>query len=296
MKRYLLTLLIGAFALMGRADEGMWLLQLLEQQHTIDMMKKAGLRLEASDIYSATDASIKDAVGIFGGGCTGEVISKEGLILTNHHCGYSYLQQLSTVDNDYLKNGFWTHSKSEELPVPGLTFTFVESITDMTEIISRDIKNGRKDEIQVLSNTYLDSVAQSWFRTSIYYGKTGYHVELLPYFAGNSYYLVLYREYGDVRLVAAPPTSIGKFGGETDNWMWPRHTGDFSMFRVYMGKDGKPAAYSKDNIPYVPKHHLPVSLDGVKQLVFEMDALGNINCDHVDIAVPILTPQSSIVD
>jgi hypothetical protein len=247
------------------ADEGMWLLQLLKEQHTIDLMKQAGLQLEADDLYRSDSISLKDAVGIFGGGCTGEIISPEGLILTNHHCGYSSLQKLSTLEHDYLKDGFWTRSKEEELPVPGLSFTFVIHIEDLTDTVEQDIRQGKVDEISALQSRYLDEVAEAWFTKSEYQGKAGFHPELLPYFAGNKYYLVVYQVYSDVRMVGAPPSSIGKFGGETDNWMWPRHTGDFSLFRIYADTDGNPARYSDTNIPLHPKKYLHLSVQGYEE-------------------------------
>ena len=247
------------------ADEGMWLLQLLKEQRSIDLMKQSGLRLEADDLYRPDGISLKDVVGIFGGGCTGEIISPEGLILTNHHCGFAYLQQLSTVEQNYLQDGFWSHRKEEEIPAPGLTFTFVERIVDLTDTVTRDIRLGRTDETRALSSQYCDSLAKAQLARSDLRGKPGIQPEVLPYFEGNRYYLVYYKIYSDVRLVAAPPQAIGKFGGETDNWMWPRHTGDFSMFRIYADKNGEPAAYSPENVPLRAKKHLPVSIRGYEE-------------------------------
>ena len=247
------------------ADEGMWLLQLLKEQRSIDLMKQSGLRLEADDLYRPDGISLKDVVGIFGGGCTGEIISPEGLILTNHHCGFAYLQQLSTVEQNYLQDGFWSHRKEEEIPAPGLTFTFVERIVDLTDTVTRDIRLGRTDETRALSSQYCDSLAKAQLARSDLRGKPGIQPEVLPYFEGNRYYLVYYKVYSDVRLVAAPPQAIGKFGGETDNWMWPRHTGDFSMFRIYADKNGEPAAYSPENVPLRAKKHLPVSIRGYEE-------------------------------
>ena len=247
------------------ADEGMWLLQLLKEQRSIDLMKQSGLRLEADDLYRPDGISLKDVVGIFGGGCTGEIISPEGLILTNHHCGFAYLQQLSTVEQNYLQDGFWSHRKEEEIPAPGLTFTFVERIVDLTDTVTRDIRLGRTDETRALSSQYCDSLAKAQLTRSDLRGKPGIQPEVLPYFEGNRYYLVYYKVYSDVRLVAAPPQAIGKFGGETDNWMWPRHTGDFSMFRIYADKNGEPAAYSPENVPLRAKKHLPVSIRGYEE-------------------------------
>ncbi|MGI6219585.1 MAG: S46 family peptidase [Bacteroidaceae bacterium] len=255
-----------AFLLTGmtaaHADEGMWLLQMLKEQQSIELMKRSGLHLEADDLYNPDSLSLKDVVGIFGGGCTGEIVSPRGLILTNHHCGFAYLQQLSSVEQNYLEDGFWAHSEGEEIPAPGLTFTFVERIVDLTDTVARDIRMGKTDEIHTLTYQYCDSLGKAQYAQSDLQGKPGIRPEVLPYFAGNRYYLVYYKVYSDVRLVAAPPRSIGKFGGETDNWMWPRHTGDFSMFRIYADKNGEPAAYSANNVPLQTKKHLPVSIKG----------------------------------
>ncbi len=259
---FALSLLIG---LRVHADEGMWLLQLMKEQHSIDLMKQSGLQLTAEDIYNPGSISLKDAVGIFGGGCTGEIISPNGLILTNHHCGFASIQQLSSVEHDYLTDGFWSHDMSEELPCPGLSFTFVERIEDLTETVEQDIRNGRTDEVRSLGFQYCDSLAKAQLAQSDLNGKPGITTEVLPYFAGNKYYIVYYKVYSDVRLVAAPPQSIGKFGGETDNWMWPRHTGDFSMFRIYADANGEPAQYSKDNQPLKVKKFLPISLKGFQE-------------------------------
>ncbi len=247
------------------ADEGMWLLQLMKAQHSIDLMKKQGLQLEADALYSADSVSIKDAVGIFGGYCTGEIISPEGLILTNHHCGYSAIQQHSSVEHDYLRHGFWAKDRSEEKPTPGLYFTFVERIVDVTEQITADIDSGKVTETGALLSYYLDSVAEVQFKNSDLYGQPSIEAGIQPYFAGNSFYLIYTRKYNDVRLVAAPPSSIGKFGDETDNWMWPRHTGDFSMFRIYADSIGQPAEYNEKNVPLKVKKYLPISLKGMQE-------------------------------
>lgn len=249
---------------MARADEGMWLLQLMQQQHSIDMMKKAGLKLNATDLYNPNGVSLKDAVGIFGSGCTGEIISADGLILTNHHCGYESIQQHSSVEHDYLTNGFWSKSRSEELPTPGLEFRFVDKIVDVTATINADIKAGKITEVQSFGNKYCQALAARLKAASEYKDKSYIEAVVLPFYAGNCFYAIYYKVYSDVRMVAAPPSSVGKFGGETDNWMWPRHTGDFSMFRIYADKNGEPAAYSKDNVPLKTKKHLTISLKGVK--------------------------------
>jgi hypothetical protein len=258
----LLLLQVGVLA---RADEGMWLLQIMQEQHSIDMMKKAGLNLNAADIYNPNGVSLKDAVGIFGGGCTGEIISADGLILTNHHCGYESIQQLSSVEHDYLKNGFWSKSRNQELPVQGLEFRFVDKIVDVTDRVNADIKAKKVTEAETITGNYCNKLAGELKASSEYKGKDYIQAEVLPFYAGNCFYVIYYKIYNDVRMVAAPPSSIGKFGGETDNWMWPRHTGDFSMFRIYADKNGEPAAYNKDNTPLHCKKHLTISLQGIKE-------------------------------
>ena len=257
-------ILLSFIFVSAHADEGMWLLQLLKEQHTIDLMKKQGLLLEADSLYSKSNLSIKDAVGIFGGGCTGEIISPEGLILTNHHCGFESIQEHSSVEHDYLTNGFWAKSKSEELASPGLKFRFVDKIINVTDTVNADIKAKKTSEIESLGRVYCDQLGNRLKEEGEYKNKSYIEAEVLPYYAGNSYYLVYYKVYSDVRMVAAPPQSIGKFGGETDNWMWPRHTGDFSMFRIYADKNGEPADYNKDNLPLKVKKCLPISIKGIE--------------------------------
>jgi len=270
-KRFLgITLLAVCSLLTVHADEGMWLLQLLEQQHSIEIMKKKGLKLEAKDIYNPNGVSLKDAVGIFGGGCTGEIISPEGLILTNHHCGYSSIQQHSSVEHDYLTNGFWAKNKSEELPTPGLKFRFVHRIVNITDIVEKEIKEGRVSEVQAMTRPFLSRIAEQELAKSDLKGKPGIVAQALPYYAGNSYYLVYYKVYSDVRMVAAPPESIGKFGGETDNWMWPRHTCDFSIFRIYADKNGEPADYNAGNVPLKTPKYLNISLKGIEENDYAM--------------------------
>ncbi|NLI36018.1 MAG: S46 family peptidase [Bacteroidales bacterium] len=263
--KYLFLLSLLCVATVGRADEGMWLLQIMQEQHSIDLMKKAGLNLDATDIYNPNGVSLKDAVGIFGAGCTGEIISGDGLILTNHHCGYSSIQQHSSVEHDYLTNGFCSKSRSEELPTPGLKFRFVDKIVDVTELVNADIKSGKITEAESFTQSYCTKLAKSQMENSPYKDKKYIEAEVLPFYAGNSFYLIYYKVYSDVRMVAAPPSSVGKFGGETDNWMWPRHTGDFSMFRIYADKNGEPAEYSKKNVPLKTKKHLTISLQGIKE-------------------------------
>jgi len=247
-----------------KADEGMWLPILLKRLNEQDM-QKAGLKLSAEEIYSVNNSSLKDAVVNFGGYCTGEVISKEGLVLTNHHCGFDAIQQHSTVENDYLTNGFWAMTRAEEKPTPGLTVTFLVRMEDVTEQVLSVLKQGMS--LKEKNDTITKTIATIEKKAV---DSTHYKAEIKSFFESNAYYLFIYEVFTDIRMVGAPPSSVGKFGGDTDNWMWPRHTGDFSMFRIYTGTDGKPAEYHKDNIPYTPKHHLPVSLKGIEKNDFTM--------------------------
>ena len=249
MKRTLLTLLTALFMLPALADEGMWLPSLISSR--IDDMRSKGFRLTAEDIYSVNQASMKDAVVLFNGGCTGELISPEGLLLTNHHCGYDAIQRHSTVEHDYLTHGFWALSRTEELPNEKL---WVRFLVRMEEVTDRIAAGETADEI--VKKAEAEAPAYKAAVEQMYYG--------------NQQFLFVYEQFDDVRLVAAPPSSIGKFGGDTDNWIWPRHTGDFSMFRVYASKDNKPAAYSPQNVPYRPKKHFTISTKGVKEGDFTM--------------------------
>jgi hypothetical protein len=266
MKKFI-TLILAMILLFNsalKADEGMWLLPLLKKIGFPEM-QKLGVRLTAEQIYSINNSSLKDAIVIFGGGCTGELVSSEGLILTNHHCGYSSIQQHSSVEHDYLKDGFWAMSRSDELPTPGLSVYFLESFEDVTDSINA-VTAG------INSETERQSAIRKKIRemTAKYDGLKGIRATVSSFYAGNVYYRIVYKIYSDVRMVGAPPSSIGKFGGDTDNWMWPRHTGDFSMFRVYADKDGNPSEYSPDNMPYKPKQHLKVSIKGVQKNDFTM--------------------------
>jgi len=256
IKKFLLLFssILVLFSFQVKADEGMWLLNIIGKRY--EQMKAMGLELTPEQLYSLNSSSLKDAVVNFGGFCTGEIISDKGLLLTNHHCGYDRIQMHSTTKKNYLKNGFWAKTMADELPNPGLFVSFLIKIEDVTDSLSN-----LKDEALETKIAELEENA---------IGDSHYSAEIKDFFAGNKYYLFIYETYTDVRLVGAPPSSVGKFGGDTDNWMWPRHTGDFSMFRVYTGKDGKPAEYSKDNVPLKPKHFLPVSLDGVKENDFTM--------------------------
>ncbi len=254
------TLLMLTSAL--EADEGMWLLPLLKQLNEAEM-QDMGFELTADDIYSVDTSSLKDAVMIFGGGCTGEFISSEGLVLTNHHCGYGVIQQHSTVEHDYLKDGFWAEDRAAEIPSPGLSVKLLVSIEDVTDSILMNVT----DEMDEKERK--DSIGRAISRITDVNDST-VMVSIKPFFSGNAYYRFAYREYTDVRFVGAPPSSIGKFGADTDNWMWPRHTGDFSLFRVYAAADGSPAEYSEDNVPFEPKRHLKVSMRGVENGDFAM--------------------------
>ena len=263
--KVLMLALLCAICLPSKADEGMWLLQMMQEKHLTDRLKAQGLLLAADDVYSPNKISLKDAVGIFGGGCTGEIISPDGLILTNHHCGYGAIQQHSSVEHDYLKYGFWAKNRSEELPTPRLAFTFVERIEDVTDKVFAKIKSGEIKEEESFGQPFLRQLAKAELEASDLNGKPGIRSQALPFYAGNKYYVIYLKTYRDVRMVAAPPSSIGKFGGETDNWMWPRHTCDFSIFRVYADANGEPAEYSPNNVPLKAKKHLAISLKGIEE-------------------------------
>ncbi len=259
-KSILLAALLAVVMQPLKADEGMWLPALISQR--IEDMQAKGLKLSAEDIYSVNQASLKDAVVLFGSGCTGELVSDEGLLFTNHHCGYSYIQKHSSVEHDYLKDGFWALNRSQELPNPGLTVRFLERMEDVTALVLKGYKPGKMDEQDRAKIVRKNS--EKLKEQAVKDGK-GLKASVEALYYGNQYFLFVFREYTDVRLVGAPPSSIGKFGGETDNWMWPRHTGDFSIFRIYAGKDNLPADYSQDNIPYTPKKSLKISRAGVKE-------------------------------
>ena len=259
MRKTLIFVITLMTAMTTRADEGMWLPSLISQR--IADMQEKGFRLEAEDIYSINQASLKDAVVLFGRGCTGELISPEGLLLTNHHCGYGQIQQHSSVEHDYLKDGFWAMNRSEELPNKGLTVSFLERMDDVTAQVLKGYTPDMTEEQRV---ELVKKNSQALIDEAVKEGK-GLRATVEALYYGNQYFLFLYREYADVRLVGAPPSSIGKVGGDTDNWMWPRHTGDFSMFRIYADKDNNPAPYSKDNVPYRPKKYFHISTKGVQE-------------------------------
>ena len=273
MKKVFLLLAFVLLASLGKtyADEGMWLPMFVERLNYTDM-REAGLQLTAEEIYSVNNSSLKDAIvglstspapsGFF---CTGEIVSDQGLLFTNHHCGYDIIQQHSTLDHDYLTNGFWAKSLDEELANPELTASFLVRMQDVTDSVMQNVSDTmdaqqRSAAMREVSNRMKKAASED--------GR--YNVVLKSFFNGNEYYMFVYEVYTDVRLVGAPPSDIGKFGGDTDNWMWPRHTGDFSIFRVYSAPDGSPADYAAENIPLKPKHYLPISLDGVKENDFAM--------------------------
>jgi len=260
----ILLILVVSFGFKAKADEGMWLLPLIEKLN-MGKMTELGLKLSAEDIYSLNKASVKDAIIIFGGGCTGEIVSSQGLILTNHHCGYGSIQQHSSVDHDYLRDGFWAMTKDQELPNPNLAVTFLIRIEDVSAQILANVKPGMSET----DRTAAINDARQTIEKKAGEGNN-YRAQVGSFYGGNYFYLLVYERYNDVRLVGAPPTSIGKFGSDTDNWEWPRHTGDFSVFRVYSGPDGKPAPYSKDNVPLKPKHYLPVSIKDLNKGDFAM--------------------------
>ncbi len=262
MKKLLILLTLTSF--ISKADEGMWMPQLIEALNIKDM-KKNGFKLSAEQIYSINKASMKDAVAIFGGGCTGELISNKGLILTNHHCGFSSIAALSTVDKDHLKNGYWAMKANEELYCKDLTVVFIKRIEDVTTKVIANLK-ANYSEVQK------DSAIKATIKNLEIQAKkdSQYDAFIRPFFYGNEYYLFITETFKDIRLVGTPPESIGKFGDETDNWVWPRHNADFSMFRIYANKDNKPNEYSENNVPYVPQHSFPISLKGYEKGDFTM--------------------------
>ncbi|MCB0794905.1 MAG: S46 family peptidase, partial [Flavobacteriales bacterium] len=263
MNRIILSLstLLAPFFVLGH--EGMWLPTVLESIQ--DDMQAMGLRLSAEDIYAINNSSIKDAVVLFGGGCTAEVISDQGLILTNHHCGFGAILSHTTVENDRMKNGFWALGLEDELFSAGVSATFVVRMEDVTEAmlsVRKQLKEGEDLTFQMdlRARQLADSAVQG----------THYEAVVRPFNYENSYFLIVTEKFSDVRLVGTPPSAIGKFGGDTDNWMWPRHTGDFSLFRIYAGNDNKPAEYAEGNVPFRPRHALPLALYGAEPGDFAM--------------------------
>ncbi len=258
MKKKILFLLTIAFSFFTHADEGMWLPLFLNKNEAD--MQKLGMKITAKDIYDVNHTSLKDAIVQFGQGCTGEFVSDKGLLFTNHHCGYSHIVSLSSVENNYLANGFWAENLQKELPCPGLTVTLLIRMEDVTTKVLEGVSDNMTQENRTLTiNTNIAKLKKQAVEG------THYTADIFPFYYGNQYFLYVNEVFHDVRLVGAPPSNIGKFGGETDNWMWPRHTGDFSVFRVYASKDNKPAKYSKDNVPYQPKKHLTISLSELQQ-------------------------------
>jgi len=262
IKKVVLLLFSAVILSVGslKADEGMWMLPLIQKLNS-KKMTEMGFKLSAKDIYDINNSSLKDAVMHFGGGCTAELISKEGLVLTNHHCGYGSIQKLSAVDHDYLQNGYWAKNRDEELPAKGLTVTFLDRFEDVTKAVTEAVAaanepKAKEDALKTISDQLAVKAVG---------GNKYLKGRVVSFFGNNQYYLVITKTYSDVRFVGAPPSSIGKFGADTDNWMWPRHTGDFSMFRIYVDKENNPAEYSKDNVPYKPKKFLTISLKGVNQ-------------------------------
>ena len=257
VKRLIGSILLGFMALVpAYADEGMWVLKELNKQN-LARMKELGFNPSYEQLYSESDPCVANAVVIFGGGCTGITVSNEGLIFTNHHCGYGSIQQLSSVEHDYLKDGFVSQSKEEELPVPGLTVRYLRETIDVTNRIVSEIDGIQEEYKRVMAadsigQVLCDSIGTDEFKAA----------QVVPFYSDNKYYLVVYNVFRDVRMVFAPPSSVGKFGGDTDNWMWPRHTGDFSVFRVYANAKNEPAEYAKENKPYQPKYVAEVSLQG----------------------------------
>ncbi len=264
LKHFLVSVILVCTVSLSRADEGMWLPQLLAQLNE-RQMKGMGMKITAADIYNINKASLKDAIVSFGGFCTGEVISGKGLVLTNHHCGFDAIQNHSTLERNYIRDGFWAANNAEEIPNPGLFVTFIVRIDDVSkQVLAGVSSNMSESERQSLIDKNIAEVRKN-------VKKESYQDNFVrAFFEGNRYYLFVTETYRDIRLVGAPPSSIGNFGKDTDNWMWPRHTGDFSLFRIYAGKDNKPAEYAKDNVPYTPKRSLSISLDGVSEGDFTM--------------------------
>ncbi len=264
MKKLYISVILCLILKSAFAVEGMWIPTLLKK-FNIEEMQKMGFKLSAEDIYDVNHASMKDAVVLFGTGCTGELISGDGLLITNHHCGFGQIQKHSTLEHDYLSDGFWAKNRSEELSNPGLTVQFLVKMEEVTQEVMKGIKEGMNDEtLKNIIASNLEAVKKS------YVEKTNYQVDVKPLFYGNQYFAYVYEEFRDIRLVGAPPVSIGKFGGDTDNWIWPRHTGDFSLFRIYADRNNKSAAYSPDNVPYHPKKFFSINMKGINKNDFTM--------------------------
>ncbi len=289
MKKVFTTLLAALFIMPLMADEGMWIPMLLKKNEA-DMQQK-GMKISAEDIYSINQACLKDAIVLFGGGCTGEFVSDKGLLFTNHHCGYSYIARNSSLEHNYLANGFWAKSLEEEIPCPGLTVTRLVRMEDVTTQVLKGVDDNMSEaERELIINANIKSI------TAKAVEGTHYSAIIKPFYYGNQYFMYVNEVFTDVRMVGTPPSNIGKFGGDTDNWMWPRHTGDFSVFRVYAGADNKPAKYSADNKPYQPLQHLTISLKGVEEddFTFVFGYPGTTNryatSQAVDLAANVTNP------
>ena len=265
MKKYLFLVLFLLSAIYSKADEGMWLLPDLKTQNAATLLE-LGLELPIDEVYNPAGLSIKDAVVHFGRGCTGEVVSAEGLVFTNHHCGYGAIQKLSSVEHDYLTDGYWAKDRSGELPCEGLTVTFIDKILDVTSFVEAELaKNKEEFAKNFVSTSYLRTLSDLFIAQEGIELTPFTEVDLRPFYGGNRYMLFIKTVYKDIRMVGAPPSSVGKYGADTDNWMWPRHTGDFSVFRIYANADGTPAEYSESNVPYKAKKHLSISLKGIQE-------------------------------
>ena len=289
MKKVFITLLVALLSFPSMADEGMWIPMLLKRNEA-DMQQK-GMKISAEDIYSINQACLKDAIVLFGGGCTGEFVSDKGLLFTNHHCGYSYIARNSTLEHNYLANGFWAKSLEEEIPCPGLSVTRLVRMEDVTaQVLDGVTDNMGETERAKQVEENIKAITQKATEG------THYKAIIKPFYYGNQYFMYINEVFTDVRMVGTPPSNIGKFGGDTDNWMWPRHTGDFSVFRVYAGKDNKPADYSADNKPYKPLQHLTISLKGVEEndFTFVFGYPGTTNryatSQAVDLAANVTNP------
>ncbi len=264
----ILTLCVALLtaATLARADEGMWFLKLMKQQHLEDSLRKAGLQLPPEALYDETAPSLRECIGIFGGGCTGEVVSADGLVLTNHHCGFSYVHEMSGIGHDYMKDGYFARSRAEELRTPeSLTFTFVVRVVDVTDSINARAAAAGADAYTAQSQAFLQPFADKALKTSDLAGRKGMSAQVVPFFGANRFYLFFQQTFYDVRLVANPPHNIGQFGGNSDNWIWPRQNADFALFRIYADKDGQPAPYAETNVPLRVSKFLPISLRGMDE-------------------------------
>ncbi len=266
MRKIFLTCLAFVLGLTAtRADEGMWLLKLMERQHLADSLRKAGLQLPPDELYSETSSSLRECVGIFGNGCTGEIVSADGLVLTNNHCGFGYIHAISTMEHNYLQAGYFAKSRAEELRVPDLFFKFVVRIDDVTKQVNDAARKEKADEFTMQSQSFLRPLCEKLFKKSDLSKKKGVEARIVPYFGGNEFYMFYEQSFPDVRLVANPPQNIAQFGFNQDNWLWPRHNADFSMFRIYADAAGEPAEYATTNVPLKCQRFLPISLRGIEQ-------------------------------